>query len=68
MATGLISQGLRHRQPGQGLGLLDGLPAVERVGVRAGALVLVQQRNVPEVGRRQLEVEDVDVLPRFGPG
>ena len=40
-----------------------GLPAVELVGVRASALVLVQHRDVLDVGGGQLEVEDVDVLP-----
>src|SRR5215469_13216443 len=39
------------------------LPAGELVRVRAGALVLVQQRDVLDVGSGQLEVEDVDVLP-----
>src|SRR5690242_13917554 len=40
-----------------------GLPAVELVGVSASALVLVQHRDVLDVGGGQLEAEDVDVLP-----
>src|SRR5215469_10967234 len=44
------------------------LPAGELVRVRAGALVLVQQRDVLDVGGGQLEVEDVDVLPDPVPG